>query len=445
MTGRRRRDPASLRHRVALTALVVLAVWVVVLTVAFNLVVATRLRAQAQDVLSARAQAAAATVEVTGAGTVSIHDVRSDDAIDVGTWIFAGRQQLEGPPGSQAAAARASALVGVGTRTVQTGGPAGVLWHAEPVLLQGRQVATVVTSLSLTPYRSTEELTVAGSAAFALLLLAAVYLALRLAVGRALRPVHDMTHQAARWSEDDVERRFGDQRLPDELDDLAATLDGLLDRLSAVLHHERRLSAEVSHELRTPLARVLAEVELLREDGGRTAPAPALDSIRVSVVQATEILETLMSAARSGYAGDPGRCEVAAAVRDMIAARQGDRVPVLVRTPSAVHAGVDAAVLARALGPVLDNAVRYAASEVVVTVLAARGVVVVGVADDGPGFETDDLADVFEPGHGRAHDGHRGAGLGLALSRRLVTTAGGTIDAANHAAGARVTLNLPTG
>lgn len=445
MINHRPGDPSSLRHRVAVTALVVLAAWVVALTVAFNLVVATRLRAQADEVLRARAQAAAITVEVTEPGTVSIRNIRSDVAIDVGTWIFAGRKQIEGPPGSQAASAQAAALAGIGARTAQTGGPAGVLWYAEPVLHKRRQVATVVTSLSLAPYRGTEELTLAGSAAFAVLLLAAVYLALRLAVGRALRPVHDMTHQAARWSEDDVERRFGDQRLPAELEDLAATLDILLDRLSAVLHHERRLSAEVSHELRTPLARVLAEVELLRADGGRAPAGQALDSIRISVVEATEILETLMSAARSGYTGNPGRCEVAGAVREMIAARHDDRVPVLARTLTAAYAGVDAAVLARALGPVLDNGVRYATSEVVVTVLAARGLVQVSVADDGPGFESVDLADVFEPGHRRAHGGHQGAGLGLALSRRLVTTAGGTIDAANDDAGARVTLNLPAG
>lgn len=443
--SRGRRDPGSLRHRVAVTALVVLAGWVAVLTVAFNLVVASRLRAQADDVLRSRAQAAAVTVEVAGSGAVSIRDARSDAAIDVGTWIFAGRQEIEGPPGAGATSAQAATLAGVGARTAQVGGRAGALWYAEPVLHQGRQVATVVTSLSLAPYRSTEELTLAGSAAFAVLLLAAVYLALRLAVGRALRPVHEMTHQAARWSEDDVEQRFGDQRLPAELDDLAATLDRLLDRLSGVLHHERRLSAEVSHELRTPLARVLAEVELLRADGAGPPPGKALDSIRVSLVEATEILETLMSAARSGYAEDPGRCEVTAAVRAMIAARRQDRVPVLARTPTVAYAGVDAAVLARALGPVLDNAVRYATSRVVVTVLAVRGLVRIGVVDDGPGFEADDLADVFEPGHSRPHGGHQGAGLGLALSRRLVTTSGGTIVATNDDTGARVTLNLPAG
>src|SRR5437868_11169455 len=68
-----------------------------------------------------------------------------------------------------------------------------------------------------------------------------------------------MTRQAADWSEHDLDHRFALGAPHDELTELAATLDGLLDRLAASLRHERRFSAELSHELRTPLARVLAE------------------------------------------------------------------------------------------------------------------------------------------------------------------------------------------
>ena len=60
-----------------------------------------------------------------------------------------------------------------------------------------------------------------------------------------------------RWSERDLDRRFGLGEPHDELTQLAATLDGLLDRLAASLRHEQRFSAELSHELRTPLARLL--------------------------------------------------------------------------------------------------------------------------------------------------------------------------------------------
>ena len=57
-------------------------------------------------------------------------------------------------------------------------------------------------------------------------------------------------------------RRFAAGEPYDELSQLAATLDGLLDDLSASLLREQRFSAEVSHELRTPLARVRTEAEL---------------------------------------------------------------------------------------------------------------------------------------------------------------------------------------
>ena len=94
-----------------------------------------------------------------------------------------------------------------------------------------------------------------------------------------------MTRQAADWSEHDLDRRFALGPPHDELTELAATLDGLLDRLAASLRHERRFSAELSHELRTPLARVIAEAELAlrreREPGrvpgrarGRSAATP---------------------------------------------------------------------------------------------------------------------------------------------------------------------------
>jgi signal transduction histidine kinase len=81
-------------------------------------------------------------------------------------------------------------------------------------------------------------------------------------LGASLRPVVRMTRQAAAWSEQDLDHRFALGPPHDEPTELAATLDGLLDRLAASLRRERRFSAELLHELRTPLFHVLAETEL---------------------------------------------------------------------------------------------------------------------------------------------------------------------------------------
>jgi signal transduction histidine kinase len=71
----------------------------------------------------------------------------------------------------------------------------------------------------------------------------------------------------------------------------------------------------------------------------------------------------------------------------------------------------------------------------------------VEVADDGPGFAPEDLPHVFEPlfrGDRARATATGGAGLGLAIARRLVRAHGGEVDAVNGAAGgARVTVTLP--
>src|SRR5947208_105991 len=108
-----------------------------------------------------------------------------------------------------------------------------------------------------------------------------------------------MTKQAAAWSERDLDRRFGLGEPHDELTQLAATLDNLLDRIAASLRHERRFSAELSHELRTPLARVIAEAELaLRRTRDPGEYRRVLDVILTNARHIDRIIDTLLAAAR---------------------------------------------------------------------------------------------------------------------------------------------------
>jgi len=111
-----------------------------------------------------------------------------------------------------------------------------------------------------------------------------------------------MTEQAAAWSERDLDRRFHLGEPHDEVTRLGATLDGLLDRISASLRRERRFSAELSHELRTPLANLTAEAELaLRRDREAAEYRQALaDSRR----EATKIIEEARRAAEQQRARD---------------------------------------------------------------------------------------------------------------------------------------------
>jgi signal transduction histidine kinase len=457
-----RRAAFTLRGRIALIAMAVTAGWVLVLTVGFNLALSAQLGQQADSLLRTRAEAVATTVEVAASGQVSVREVRGDAAVDVDTWVLAGGRIVEGPPGNGSLDAAARSLAGRGERSVTDGTDSSVRLFAFPVTSRGEQVATVVTSVSLTPYRQTARLAVIGSVLLALLLMAGVYVIVRLSMDRALSPVQDMIEQAGRWSADDVDRRFGSARRPQELDDLARTLDGVLDRISAVLRHEKVFSEQISHELRTPLAAVVAEVELVGESvaEGSAPGRPELDESVRRIAAAAErmagILDTLMAAARSDTARPAGRCDARGTLQELVRARAaaaptsgrpaGAPAPRLaLRVPAGLVVGVDAAVLHRLVSPLLDNAARYARRSVIVTAARDQGQVEVTVRDDGPGIAEADLPRVFGPGwRADPTDSHDGAGLGLALVHRLATAAAGSVRA-EPGPGGSVTVRLPAG
>ena len=437
--------PRTLRGQLALVATVVTALWVIVMTVAVDLLLVHQLDNQAGDVLRARVEAAATEVTVSPGGRLTITERPNDQVLDAGIWFYEGSTALESPARGGRLTPAVEELIGRGAvfRDVS-----GSRLYARPVLASdGRQVGTVVAAVNLRPYTDGARLAVGGSIALAFLLLGSVYPVTRVAIGRALRPVADLSDQAARWSADDVSQRFGSKARPRELEDLAQDLDGLLDRLAAVLRHERQLSAEISHELRTPLTRMTAEIELLQRgrelNGGDGEPSEGLASVLSGATQMEQILETLLATARSESSAPPGRCRLNDAVRSAVAQTEvphAIQVTVHDAEPAAM-AGVDAAVLQRIIAPLLQNAVRHALSTVeLVSSLGPEAVQVV-VRDDGPGLGV--LGEqAFEPGVTGAPE-HGGAGLGLPLARRLARASGGDLNLLPVDSGAAFAVRLP--
>jgi len=315
--------------------------------------------------------------------------------------------------------------------------------RALPLIQSGRRLGTVVSAVSLRPYDETRKIALFGSLALAVALFLAAGVAAAWLIANALKPVARMTRQAAEWSEHDLDRRFALGRPRDELTRLAATLDGLLDRLAASLRREQRLSAELSHELRTPLAAIAADAQYALRRGELTGEArESAESILDATRRMARTIDTLMAAARAEL--DPGRAcsDATAAVRASIA------VPIAI-TASAAGALVAAepALVERILAPVIENAQRHAASSVEVAIERNEDKVVFSVADDGAGLGEEDAERVFEPGRrsagvdGAALSGS--AGLGLSLARRLARSAGGDVSADPAAGRGLFTITLP--
>jgi signal transduction histidine kinase len=439
------RPASTLRGRLALVALAATTAWVAVLGVAFNAALASWLRHQADTVARTRAAAVAATAVVGPGGRIALAEPPDDEALDLDVWVYQGGRAIERAAAPAELWRAADRLAGRGGGFAQTTGSTPARLYAEPVRYGPHRVGTVVAGVRLDPYRGVARSILLGSIGLAVLLLGGVYAVTRAAVRRALAPVGEMTARAARWSAQGAAERFGARRRPAELELLAANLDALLDRLAVTLRRERNQAAELSHELRTPLARIIAEVDWLtvrpRSVGDRRASHETIAGAAESMRQ---ICETLLSEVRTRDGGASGRCSLTE-LAHALAAGCPD-APVVVVRGAEVRAGVPRSVAERVVRPLLDNARRYAPHTVTLECGRAETAVCVTVSDDGPGVPAAVGDAVFEAGR-RADpdDGHDGAGLGLALARRLARAAGGDVTLVPASRGAVFVVTLPAG
>jgi len=437
--------PRGLRHRVMAVVLLGAVLGLATLTAGFNLVLAGRLDADANSVLRARTAAQLATLAAPG-GRLQVREAPDDAAADSQVWIYAGSRLLERPRTNRRDQLAADALVAGPRRFVDVAATDTRL-YAVPVSARGRRVGTVVAGLSLAPYENSRHTALLASLVFAAVLLVAIALGARWAIGGALRPVARMTEAAADWSEHDLDQRFAAGEPRDELTRLAATFDRLLDRLAASLRREQRFSGELSHELRTPLANLLAETELaLRRERSGPEYREALAAVHRSAEQMSGILETLIAAARAETGLARGTSDGARAARRAAEAAGGPKdVPVDVIAPrEPLRVGADGEVVERMLAPLVDNARRHARSRVTIDVGRDGRTAAFTVVDDGPGVAEVDCERIFEPGVS-ANGSPGAAGLGLALARRLARAAGGDVRCLPGDGGGRFELRVPAG
>jgi signal transduction histidine kinase len=166
----------------------------------------------------------------------------------------------------------------------------------------------------------------------------------------------------------------------------------------------------------------------------------------------TRILDTLIAAARAQASASHPTTDAVSGARAAIhacstlaAARDLDLE--LSEPAHSVLAGVDAALLERVLAPLLENACRHARQRIHVDVAEVDSTVEIAVQDDGRGVAVDERDAIFAPGYRQGSNGsdsgHGGAGLGLALARRLARGVGGDVRLGSSSSGARFVVTLP--
>ena len=259
-----------------------------------------------------------------------------------------------------------------------------------------------------------------------------------LLAGRALRPIHDIHATARQISHENLAERVVLDGPDDELTDLAATLNEMLDRLDRAFAAERLFIANASHELRTPLAVARSAVDLLAERRQPTTQhiEAAVYAVRTATDRSTALLEALLTLARS-HSGVVSRHTVdlaellRASTADLDLGAGHPSVEVsLVATPVVVG---DATLLRALVDNLVANAVRYniAGGFVRVTLDQAGDQVRLVVENSGPLVPEEDIAGLFEPFRrpGQQRIARSGAGLGLSIVRSVAKAHGGDVHA----------------
>ncbi|GHH87779.1 two-component sensor histidine kinase [Streptomyces sulfonofaciens] len=325
----------------------------------------------------------------------------------------------------------------------------GRLVVAAPVIRDGDVVAVVVTDSPTGQMRARTLhgwlLIAAGEAAA---MLVAVGAALRL-TGWVLRPVRVLdatTHDIATGR---LKSRVAAAGGPPELRRLARSFNEMADNVEAVLEQQRAFVADASHQLRNPLSALLLRIELL----GLELPEGNAEvaSVRTEGKRLAQVLDDLLDLALAEHASaDLTLTDIGELTAERVDAwrpvAQDKGVRLTGRCP-AVTAWADPVALSSALDAVIDNALKFTPSdeEVTVTVSSNGETSTIVVADGGPGLTEDELARIGDRfWRSSRHQNVHGSGLGLSISRALLTAGGGSIEYAHHEPrGLRVSVRLP--
>jgi signal transduction histidine kinase len=320
---------------------------------------------------------------------------------------------------------------------------------ASPVVRDGDVVAVVVTDSPTGQLRSRilhGWLIIAAGESAAMLL--AVGAAFRL-TGWVLRPVRVLdavTHDIATGR---MKSRVAAAGGPPELRRLARSFNEMADNVEDVLEQQRAFVADASHQLRNPLSALLLRIELLAlelPEGNEE-----IASVRTEGKRLAQVLDDLLDLALAEHAAADLRLTDIGALADErmaawrpLAEEKGVR---LSGERRAVTAWADPVALSSVLDAVIDNALKFTPTgeEVTVTVAAGGDTCTIVVADHGPGLTSEELERVGDRfWRSNRHQNIKGSGLGLSISRVLLTAGGGSITyAPNEPHGLRVTVTVP--
>jgi signal transduction histidine kinase len=270
-----------------------------------------------------------------------------------------------------------------------------------------------------------------------------------LAITKLLAPLAGIAETARRIRAGRFAERIDLGRADAELEEMAGTINDMLDRLDTIRESQARFNADVAHQLLNPVHAILLESEAGTPARPAEELAASLGRVGGLAHRIEHICDVLLAYSRSA-ALDPERMKrvdlepIVVAAIDRVGPRATAGSLTVVPPPSGAVVRGDPALLEEVFVNLLANAVEHsrAGGRIEVRLTADAGGCRVSVVDQGVGVAAETLPRLFQRLHsGKPTGGH---GIGLALSRRIARSHGGDLThEPTPGGGATFTISFP--
>jgi signal transduction histidine kinase len=268
---------------------------------------------------------------------------------------------------------------------------------------------------------------------------------------RMLRRVQEITEAASQIGHSDLNSRVPSTGRNDEVGHLALTLNHMLDRIESSMHQLHTITNSLAHDLRSPMTAIRGKLEMSLTgvpDGEHAEP----------IVAAIDELDRLTDFLNKSLDVAEAKADALQLTRSAIDLNELLRIMIDLYEPSMSEKGLqvkllshgkveifaDAALLHRMVANLLDNELKHLPSDCTLSIELRHDeeAAAMILEDNGPGFDRDVLAHLFER-RVKGRDSH-GHGLGLAFIDAVARAHGGMATAENRTqGGARITISLP--
>ncbi|MCB6184623.1 HAMP domain-containing protein [Leeia sp. TBRC 13508] len=258
------------------------------------------------------------------------------------------------------------------------------------------------------------------------------------------KPIKVLNNAFETFSKGKLGTRIGNKlRRKDELADLSVSFDQMAQQLQQLMDGQRRLLHDVSHELRSPLARLQAATGLMRQQPDKIERS--MDRIEQECERMDQLIGELLTLSRldtnvNYQTGDelcPLQDLVLAVLSDASFEAEQNGKMVHLQGEVVGHVKARPELLQRAIENVIRNAIRYTKPASTVEVELSQSDdnqhCILRILDEGPGIPEAELEKIGTPFYRASNVTNQdGYGLGLTITRRIVTSTGGTIRFANR-------------